>query len=519
MIRDVVSPAAAQVARQFVDTHPDVNRLLLSKPYPAATTCVIVGNLSCAEDVDLAPFQRVLWCVEAGHEPVMPPAVRNRVTVVSPGASHPTFGEALDAFVLGTPNRLPSVFVTMDVARKNAVYAGVLEDLHAVLESYHAARVTRQKDAFQWQQHLLRNVAGYVNRRVPPAWQNALRGVPAFICGAGPSLDGTAPKIAPFADRAVVFSADSALRGLARHGLEADFAVSIDPAKLPEKCLAPGVPPPRVVLSMLSPPSWASAIAPDRRYFLTSHQLTADWLAAQGVAPTAVTAAHNCGRTALTLAAFLGCAPIYLVGMDLAVDAAEPARRHHSAVDGSVYKESGYDPARRMPLVPGNYQPHVPTFAYGDWRELNEWLDAQPAGLVRNVNDRGAQLRNTTLIHPADFQPPECRPDKPALLAQLPAPAAVPPAVTPLFARLHAAGRAINELVPQLEAALADGNLTAVQGALRGLFRNEELARILGAFSLKLMPHLVPPVNGAADFWRSMLGELQDLAGLMQQAG
>ena len=184
------------------------------------------------------------------------------------------------------------------------------------------APATRQNDGLTRQRHVLQNLPGYVRHRLPSAWAGALRGLPALVCGAGPSLDVTLPALAAAAGHAVVFSADSALRALARAGVTADFAVSIDADKVPENCLPAGSPPARVVLASVSPPAWRGARLPAPPLFLSGPQVTDDWLAAQGGARTAVTAAESCGNTALALAEHLGCCPIYVFGMYLAVDGA-----------------------------------------------------------------------------------------------------------------------------------------------------------------------------------------------------
>jgi hypothetical protein len=375
--------------------------------------------------------------------------------------------------------------------------------------------VTRQQDGFLWQKHVLENLSAYAARRVPASWAGVLRGCPAFVCGAGPSLDATAPKIAAIADRAVVFAADSALRALARRGIRADFAVSIDVAKQPDKCLPPGNTPSRVVLSTVSPPAWRQAVPPDAVHFLSSGQVTLDWIAQHGIARTATAATENCGSTALELARFLGCSPIYLFGLDLALDSANPGQRHHTAVDTTLYAKSNFNAAQEFPRVPGNHAPEVATHVFGDWRALDERLAGWPANLVVNVNDRGARLRNTTIVHPDRFTFEAAAIEPASLLASLARPAVPDPAAArAAFERLRDAGRHGVAQLPALYRALEGGGPPAVVAALRPLFAAQDFGRAMGAFSLKTMPHLVPPVEGDAAFWRALLDELAALVSL-----
>jgi hypothetical protein len=508
-----------------------VKGILLAQPYPKATTCVIVGRLDGVLGLDLSPFREVLWCVDADAAKRTPPmlAGRNVVTFIV-GGTTPAFTDALDDFVLRTPNRLPTVYVTEAVSRDPVGYEPLLAELHASLESYHRARVTRQKDGFLWQQHVLQNVPDYCRRRIPTSWKNALTGVPAFVCGAGPSLDVSAPVLARVAQQGVVFSADSALRALSRHGVQADFGVSVDVAKVPEKCLPDILPPVRVVLSAVSPPGWASAMPQSSRYFLSSAQLTLDWLAAQGIARTDISVTESCGSTALELARYLGCAPIYLFGLDLAADTSDPTKRHHSGAEKSIYTNSGYNAEQKQPLVPGNYVDQIPTFIYGDWRALNARLGTWPAGLVFNVNDRGARLSNATLVHPDAFTlsasaasgsdksiSQASQLSKPTALATLPQPATDAATIAMAVTKIRQLGGPLVQARGRLQSALDCAGPAAVVTQLRTLLAQPGTGHILGAFSLKLMPHLLPPIEGDRVFWQTQLDELHALAELTQR--
>jgi hypothetical protein len=349
---------------------------------------------------------------------------------------------------------------------------------------------------------------------MPETWRNALEGQPAFICGAGPSLNVSIDCVAAHHGNAIVLAADSALRALAQRGVRADFAVSIDAAKIPEKCLPPDSDhlPLCVMLSAVSPPAWLAHAAATKTFFLSSNQLTLDWLATQGVARTALAASENCGSTALDLARFLGCAPIYLFGLDLALDAANPAVRHHAGVDASIYTESGFDAAQQHPTVPGNYAERVPTFAPTDWRALDQRLAGWPAGLVFNVNDRGARFRNTTLVHPRHFSfAGATHPAKVVPLARLAASEASS-APTQACERIRAIGeRALREVAPLRSALAAQGPSGAVM-QFRRWIADKDSAQAFGAFSLKLMPHLLPPTEGNAAFWSALIDEFSALA-------
>ena len=509
------------LAQRPADTDAVVTGILLSQLYPGALTSVIVGPLDGVAGVDFSAYREILWAVDTAATYRWPTGLRRETTsVVKIDAPTESFAATLDAFVLRTSNRLPSVFVTSAVAAKSALYSPVISEVRASLESYHRARVTRQKDGFRWQSHVLANVTEYIQRRVPPEWKAALSGQPAFVCGAGPSLDVSGPVLARHANHAVVFSADSALRTLSRLGVAADFAVSIDVAKVPAKCLPEGVAAPRhIVLSAVSPPEWHAAVPTPSRTFISSAQLTLDWLALQGVRKTEVLATESCGSTALDLARYLGCAPIYLFGLDFAADPADPTRRHTASAEKSIYTNSGYDAGQSQPVVPGNYAEQIPSFIYGDWRALDERLAQWPTGLVHNVNDRGARLRNTTLIHPGAFDLSVATAGKLSRLAGLAAPTADVRLVEEIAGAIRSVGARIGASIPQLRTALAAGSADRVVAELRRLFADRSMGHVLGAYALKLMPNLLPPVNPDLALWETHINELEGLARQAQSLG
>jgi hypothetical protein len=494
--------------------------ILLDQPAPGATTCIVIGAMRNVQPPDLGAYRAILWWTDAAPNAPLPTCFPpERTETARVGADN--FLQTLERFVRLNPRQLPSLIVTraLNGATSDA-YQRLISETHALLESTHRIRFTRQQDGFTWQKHILGNARAYAARRLPPSWAGAFRGLPAFVCGAGPSLDVSIEKLAGASAGAVIFSADSALRALARRGIQADFAVSIDLAKVPEKCLPPdeALAPSRVALASVSPPAWQSALPADRSFFLSGNQLTDDWFADQGSARSEIAVAESCGSTALELAHYFGCDPIYLFGMDLAVDPANQARRHQADADPGLYAKSNYDPTAQLPRVPGNYAETVPCFALGDWRELDARLAARTSGSVFNVNDRGARLRGTTLVHPQQFTLASAASDKLTRLSALPSlnsgARATEAGSSPAIDKLRASGLRCTTAIPALRRALAQGGPPALAEAFRPLLLDPQIGRPFGAFSLKLMPHLVPPIEGDKIRWEALLREFEELATL-----
>lgn len=481
----------------------------LTRLFPGATTAIVVGPLPPTLEPDFRACRAALWITAKppqGTAPNLPPAPRLRLLPleqVTPAQ--------LEAFIRLDARHLPSLHVSAQ-ALADPRHESALNLISSLLADHHRARVTRQQDAFRWQSHLLHNLPRYVHARWPEAWRGALQGWPAFVCGAGPSLDVSAPALAACAQGGVVLAADSALHTLARHGITADLVVSIDVAKQPDKCLPASFLPRRAVLSSVSPPAWNEALPGPGPVYVSNRQLTLDWLHGQGVSHPAVAATESCGSTALELARFLGCAPIHLFGLDLALS---DSRRHTSGANASLYLQSGFDASQRHPEVPGNYAERVPSHAGSDWRQLDARLAAWPAGLVHNVTDRGARLSNTTLIHPASFSVAQPRNGAAARLAALPPPEPAPAAAwIEACGQLRTSAERILSALPSVRAGLADGGPERAALLLRPLLTDAMIGLTLGGFSLKLMPHLLPPTEGDIPLWQGLIDELAAIAHL-----
>ena len=489
--------------------------ILLHRPAPGATTCIVIGALPEPREADLSVFRAVLWCIDSGSASPLPASlVSNRVQIVRPDIADTA--AVLERFIRFNPRSLPSLILSRSVEGALAEkYRTFITETHRLLESTHRTRFTRQQDGFTWQKHILQNAPAYAKNRMPATWAGALTGTPAFVCGAGPSLDISIRKLAAAANRAVIFAADSSLRALARHGVQADFAVSIDVAKIPDKCLPDELPPTNVILASISPPAWQQAVQEQRRFFLSGHQLTDDWFAQQGVPRTAINVAESCGSTAIELAHHLGCSPIYLFGLDLAVDEANPARRHQKNADPTLYLKSNYDPTAQLPRVPGNYSDTVPCFAFGDWQELDARLAARSDSAVFNVNDRGARLRGTILMHPDHFVLNAPTGSKHEALCQLSSNATDSgSAPETALVRLRDVGETWRGALPSLRRALETGGPAGLAEAFRPILLHPADGRALGAFALKLMPHLVPPIEEDPTLWRTLLVEFEELSAL-----
>ncbi len=490
--------------------------LLLAHPVPGSDAAILIGRDAANLRALRQANRLVLWIVDAAALPDIPADQPGKALLTIPvdRGTEAHIEEAVELFLTKSPKHLPSLYVSRELPDAHALrFEKVMDFVSATLEAHRRARHTRQEDAFAWQRNLLRNLPDYTTRLLPEAWRGALTGVPALICGAGPSLDVSGPSLARVATQGVVFAADSSLKALAALGVQADFAISVDVAKVPAKCLPEQLPPARVVLSAISPPEWSDAIPLTQRYYVSSSQLTLHWLATLGVPLTAAAVCENCGATAIELARFLGCAPICLFGMDLALSDAGAMQRHHGKVDASLYTQSGFQAQQRFPKIPGNFAHEVPTHVYGDWRALDRRLAGWPPELVWVVTDRGARLQQTRVVRPADLCLPPADIDKEPLLAGLAAPIPTSAEVRQQVARkLAGLAEDLTSRTPAFPRLLERNGPTRLAEALRPLFVAPDIGQMLGAFSLKLLPHLMPPIQPDRAPWRRLLEELDGLS-------
>jgi hypothetical protein len=214
----------------------------------------------------------------------------------------------------------------------------------------------------------------------------------------------------------------------------------------------------------------------------------------------------------------MGCAPICLFGMDLALN--EEGRRHHKEVEASIYEKPKFEAEREFPRVPGNFAVEVPTHVIGDWRTLDRRLAGWPEGLVWVVTDRGAKLSNTRVVRPEEFVLPGGGRGKQARLEALPKVAAPPrEAMRRVGEKFGQFGGRLLEWAPSLRKTLETGGAPALAASLRSMFATPENGQILGAYALKLMPHLLPPVEEGGTDWGGIIGELEQLgAGAVEAA-
>jgi hypothetical protein len=164
------------------------------------------------------------------------------------------------------------------------------------------------------------NMPGMLEAKRGRALFGRFRGVPAIICGAGPSLENEIETLRKLQKNALLFAGGSALNILAQKKITPHFAASIDPdpphQRLKEQASfnSPFFYQSRVCKELL-----ASVSAPLLWMEASGGYPIEEWLQKEcGIEESAFDGGWNVATFCTALSVALGCDPIIFVGVDLA---------------------------------------------------------------------------------------------------------------------------------------------------------------------------------------------------------
>tara|TARA_Y100000588_G_scaffold364564_1_gene428413 strand:- start:230 stop:1783 length:1554 start_codon:yes stop_codon:yes gene_type:complete len=427
--------------------------------------------------------------------------------------------ETIDEFLRLDYDAPPTVKVSSRVAEDDeTAYTPILDLVISSIDSTLRARRTRSDTGILRQEQVFRNLSGYLRSRIPEKWRDSAQGHLVVVVGAGPSLDITLPLIKEGFPKPIVVAADSSLKALKSTGINPDFVVSIDPVKSHDSCTfkdhCPGI----AILSSQSHSSWSQRWGENVRY-LSGRVMTEDWLAAKGIPKTSLLAVNNAGLAAMLVADFLGPSVILMVGMDLSGGEqgsnryAENTGRSHVQIHSSVCHD-----------IPGNHTETVSTPFLSDWSETSE--TCARISSVRNVinlNDRGALLEGSIIIHPSQIE--ELRE---ALSESL---APYSHHIDTFSERRNISGQGLDQVLSllatrcdeawkNLRPLLAKENTTAQEKLrfLQELLGNQDIAALIGDYSFAVMPEVGPGKQPNSDKLDLRIKELQGILWLLEDA-
>lgn len=194
-----------------------------------------------------------------------------------------------------------------------------------------------------WVRNLSKNVREAASRPGLATLARRFTGLPALVLAAGPSLDELEPVLKALTERMVVVCVDTALRSALRLGIEPDFVVVVDPqywnARHLDRCASPG----SVLIAEAA--VWPSVLRfRARRTALCSSIYPLGRYVEDRMGPPKgeLGAGGSVSTTAWDFARVLGCAPVYMAGLDLSF----PGGRTHARA--SLFEQRALSAGSRL---------------------------------------------------------------------------------------------------------------------------------------------------------------------------
>ena len=205
--------------------------------------------------------------------------------------------------------------------------------------AYQEAHVCiKQCQMVQWQCHLiasdyqdfglevftnnLKSAEQIIDCHSFPKFKNSLKGIPAFICGAGPSLNEEIDRLKSLSNRGVVFAGGASLGCLTKAGVPVHIATGIDPDSSYERALMQGsFDIPFFCQSRFSSSLLQTIHGPVFQVPSNPGYKLQQWMDGGSVFDGGWTV----GTFSMALAIHFGCNPIVLVGMDLSYSVNSPS--------------------------------------------------------------------------------------------------------------------------------------------------------------------------------------------------
>lgn len=207
--------------------------------------------------------------------------------------------------------------------------------LMRLVERVTITKNTYRKRAQTWVLDVLANLGALVENPPLLSLEGAYRGVPAFIVGAGPSLDKNVEQLRRAREKGIVFAANSSAFALAKHGIVPHIVCCLESIDISERLRT--LPFLDEVLRAFSLSAHPATLRTGNGPLLPFHEALPQY-AGPLDALTRVTGVTVCGSVstaAFSLAQRLGCSPIVLVGQDMAF------------TDGAAYAGgTGYETSR-----------------------------------------------------------------------------------------------------------------------------------------------------------------------------
>jgi hypothetical protein len=197
-----------------------------------------------------------------------------------------------------------------------------------------------------WVRNLSRNLRSAAAFPGLSSFFGRFKGFPALVLAAGPSLDEIAEQLPGLAERMVIICVDTALRSVLKAGVEPDFIIVVDPQywnmRHLDRCTSPG----SVLITEAA--VWPSVLRfPARQTALCSSIYPLGRYVEDRIGPPKglLGAGGSVATTAWDFSRILGCAPVYMAGLDLSFPDGKTHARASLFEQRSLAEGSRLDPA------------------------------------------------------------------------------------------------------------------------------------------------------------------------------
>jgi len=277
---------------------------------------------------------------------------QNQLVFVLGGSGEGVTG-ALSLFH-SSPGVFPLVMQNRALTGIDAEWYGAVEERIKLWNSRsNVNRATQKRFAKRWVRNLSQNLSAV--RDIPgiSGLFGLVRGtgIPVFLAAAGPMLDACAPMLGEIAKRCLTITVDTSLRFLLDHGVNPDFALSVDPQYWNFRHLD-RVPAPRTCLvaeSAVYPPVLRHSF---RRKLLSGSLFPLGRFVETKVDPKGdLAAGGSVATSAWDFARVLGTDEIWIAGLDLSF----PDLKTH--FKGAAFEEQAHSTSQRLnPAETGNFR-------------------------------------------------------------------------------------------------------------------------------------------------------------------
>jgi hypothetical protein len=290
----------------------------------------------------------------------------------------------------------------------------------AVKQAARVARITSNTlhvNLPHWIRNVLENAVRSVGRIAARSLDDSLRGRPAVIVAAGPSLDHNVHELARHRDRVAIFGVNTSMGALERAGVRADYLVSVEMLDVSPQLvgLELNARTPRL-LDLVAHPALHDPELGVCHPFVGGNACFTPLGARAGLGE-GIPTGGSVATVAFSLARLMGADPLILVGQDLAyTDGKVYAQgtifeKMRARVEGGIASLEGLEAKRRInpDIDRGSLLPRVAVDLVDGWGDrgpvvtnsefnyfryaLERWAASFPPPRVINATEGGARIR------------------------------------------------------------------------------------------------------------------------------